>query len=398
MGALQIPAHSAVVIPSQLAAISRQRLIGIPAFLTFIAFLLVVGGGRVWAASGFPVGDAAFHTYAEVSAELSQVAAANPDIARLSSIGTSTQGRQLWLLKISDNVATDEAEPEVLFTGLMHAREHLTVEQSLALIHWLTDGYAADPEVQGIVNGTEVWVMPMLNPDGGEFDIKGGRYHNWRKNRQPNAGSTAVGTDLNRNFPYHWGCCGGSSGNPQAITYRGAQPLSAPEARAERDFVRSRVIGGVQQLRLALSFHSYGAQILYPYGYTKSPSPPDMRPEDYAAMKGLAEGMADLNGYSPIQGSQNYVSSGGFGDWAYGTQRILVFTIELAPATKTDGGFYPAGSRIGELTQANRAALLWFMEQAPCPYDAAGITNNCASTASAAAGSAARSAHPERLN
>lgn len=366
-----------MVISASWTVATRRRLIGVPAFVAFIAVLLIVGGSRASAASDFPVGDAAFHTYAEVAAELRQVAAAHPDIARLSSIGTSYKGRQLWILKISDNVGVDEPEPEVLFTGLMHAREHLTVEQSIALIHWLTEGYAADPEVQGIVDGTEVWVIPMINPDGGQFDINSGRYHNWRKNRQPNPGSTAVGTDLNRNFPYHWGCCGGSSSNPQAITYRGARPLSAPEARAERDFVRSRVIGGIQQLRLAISFHSYGAQILYPYGYTKNPSPPDMRPEDYAAMKSLAQGMANRNGYSPIQGSGNYLSSGGFGDWSYGTQRILVFTIELAPRTRTDGGFYPAGSRIAELTQANRAALLWFMRQAPCPYDAAGITHDC---------------------
>jgi hypothetical protein len=345
------------------------------------ALLLVLGvsgaSGASPSTSHFPVGDNAFHTYAEVTAELHQIAAAHPDIARLSSIGKSYQGRQLWILKISDNVGVDEAQPEVLFTGLTHAREHLTVEQAMAVIHWLTDGYASDPQIQGIVRSTEIWVVPMINPDGGEYDIKNGRYHNWRKDRQPTPGSTAIGTDINRNFPYHWGCCGGSSANPLAITYRGPAPLSTPEARAEAKFVRSRVIGGQQQIRLAISFHSFGAQVLYEYGYTTDPRPVDMPRKDHKALVALARGIASRNGYHALQGSHNYITSGGFGDWAFGTQQILHFTIELAPRTPSDGGFYPAGSRIAALTQNNRSALLWFIAQAPCPYDAAGLTHLC---------------------
>lgn len=351
--------------------------------LSAVAVLLVLGvsgaSGASPSTAHFPVGDDAYHTYAEVTTELHQIATAHPDIAQLSSIGRSYEGRQLWILKISDNVGVDEAQPEVLFTGLTHAREHLTVEQAMAVIHWLTDGYASDPQVHGIVGSTEIWVVPMINPDGGEYDIKNGRYHNWRKDRQPTPGSTAIGTDINRNFPYHWGCCGGSSANPFAITYRGPAPLSTPEARAERNFVRARVIGGQQQIRLAISFHSFGAQVLYEYGYTKDPLPVDMRAHDHRALVALAAGIAARNGYQPKQGSHNYITSGGFGDWSYGTQRILHFTIELAPRTTSDGGFYPAGSRITELTQNNRSALLWFMAQARCPYDAAGITHLCGS-------------------
>lgn len=342
----RICVHAAGLFPSSpLRALSRGPLAAVAAF---VALLLSVGPAQAAsiATAQFPVGDQAFHTYPEVTQELHDIALAHPDITRLSSIGTSYEGRQLWIMKVSDNVGVDEPEPEVLFTGLTHAREHLTVEQTLALIHWLVDGYASDPQVRSLVNATEIWVIPMINPDGGEFDIKNGRYHNWRKDRQPTPGSSAIGTDINRNFSYHWRCCGGSSSNPFAITYRGPRPFSTPEAKAERDFVRSRVIGGQQQLRLEISFHSYGSQVIYEYGYTKDPLPPDMVPNDHRALVALARGIASRNGYRALQGSHNYISSGGFGDWSYGTQQILHFTIELAPSTPSAGGFYPAGSLI----------------------------------------------------
>ena len=133
-------------------------------------------------------------------------------------------------VKISDNVATDETEPEVLFTHHQHAREHLTVEMAIYLLRLFTGGYGTDAQLTRLVNSREIWILPDVNPDGGEYDIATGSYRSWRKNRQPNAGTTAVGTDLNRNWPFRWGCCGGSSGSPSSATYRGSAPLSTPEA------------------------------------------------------------------------------------------------------------------------------------------------------------------------
>ena len=138
------------------------------------------------------------------------------------SIGESYQGRDIWAAKISDNVHDDESEPEVLIDALHHAREHLTVEQALATLRWLTRDYATDGTVRSLVNGREIFIIFALNPDGMRFDLTGNPFRAWRKNRQPNAGSTAVGTDLNRNYGYKWGCCGGSSGGPSALQYRGA--------------------------------------------------------------------------------------------------------------------------------------------------------------------------------
>src|ERR1041384_4591260 len=104
------------------------------------------------------------------------------------------------MVKISDNVGTDEAEPEILFNSQQHAREHLTVEMALYLLRLFTDSYATDARVRDIVNSREIWIVPTVNPDGSEYDVSSGQYRGWRKNRQPNAGSNYVGTDLNRNW------------------------------------------------------------------------------------------------------------------------------------------------------------------------------------------------------
>jgi hypothetical protein len=372
-------------VPGEFVTAARRLLSRAPTAgaLVLVASMLVASPVAA-KTHDFPKGDEAYHTYPELTTELQAIAAAHPDIAALSSIGKSYQGRDLWMLKISDNVTADENEPEVLITGLTHAREHLTVEQALALINWLVDGYGSDPRITQLVDTTEIWIAPMLNPDGGQYDIRKGSYHLWRKNRQPTPGSSAIGTDINRNYGYRWGCCGGSSSNPYAITYRGPKPWSTPEARAERDFVLSRVVGGKQQIVLDIAFHSFGGQILYPYEYTRKAVPSDMSKRDHRALVALADGVAARNGYTPMQGSHLYITDGSFGDWAYGSQRILHLTIELMPRTTQEGGFYPPGSEIGKLTKNNRAALLWFIAQAQCPYDAAGLTHLCSSTSGTA--------------
>ena len=96
-------------------------------------------------ATEFPAGYKGYHSYTEVAAETAAVAAAHPDIVQRFSIGKSYQGRELWAVKISDNVATDENEPEVLFDGAHHADEHMGAEMTLQIMHWLVDGYGTDP-------------------------------------------------------------------------------------------------------------------------------------------------------------------------------------------------------------------------------------------------------------
>ncbi|REE99374.1 M14 family metallopeptidase [Thermomonospora umbrina] len=315
----------------------------------------------------FPPADSGYHNFAELTAVVNQTAADHPGIVRTSVIGRSYQGRAIMAIKISDNPGSDENEPEVLFTHHQHAREHLTVEMAVYLLNELTDKYGTDSRVTNLVDNREIWILPDLNPDGGEYDIAAGTYRSWRKNRQPNPGSTYVGTDLNRNWAYNWGCCGGSSPSPSSVTYRGSAPESAPEVKVVADFVRSRVIAGRQQIRAAIDFHTYSELILWPYGYTYADTGPGLTQDDRNAHAALGQNMATTNGYTPEQSSDLYITDGTINDWMWGVHKIFNYTFEMYPRTASPG-FYPPDEVIGRETTRNREAVLRLMEYADCVY------------------------------
>lgn len=319
----------------------------------------------------FPSGDSRYHNYAEMTAEINTAVAAHPSLVSRRVIGTSYQGRDIVALKISDNVGTDEAEPEVLFTHHQHAREHLTVEMALYLLRELTSGYGSDARITGLVNSREIWIVPDLNPDGGEYDIATGSYRSWRKNRQPNSGSSAVGTDLNRNWAYRWGCCGGSSGSASSETYRGARAESAPEVKVVADFVRGRVVGGKQQITAGIDFHTYSELVLWPFGYTYSDTTTGMTADDRNAFAAVGRKMAASNGYTPEQASDLYITDGSIDDWLWGDQRIFSYTFEMYPRSG-GGGFYPPDEVIERETSRNRDAVLQLLENADCMYRSIG--------------------------
>jgi carboxypeptidase T len=322
--------------------------------------------------AAFPPDDANYHSYQEMTDESLAIANAYPSIVSRQSIGTSYEGsRQIWALKISDNVGDDEAEPEVLFTHNQHAREHLTVEMAMYLLNELTSQYGTDSRITNAVNTREIWIVPSMNPDGAEYDVATGSYRMWRKNRQPNAGSTAVGTDLNRNWGWQWGCCGGSSGTFSSETYRGPTPFSAPETQRVRDFVDSRVVGGAQQIKAAIDFHTYSELVLWPYGYTTADIAPGMTADDRNALAALGTNMAATNGYTPEQASDLYIADGAIDDWLWGQHKIFGYTFEMYPTTSSPG-FYPPDEVIGAQTSRNREAVLRLLEAADCPYRAIG--------------------------
>ncbi|WP_291413557.1 M14 family metallopeptidase [Actinophytocola sp.] len=322
----------------------------------------------------FPPADSNYHNYAEMTAEINTALAAHPTLVSRQVIGRSYQNRDIVALKISDNVGTDENEPEVLFTHHQHAREHLTVEMALYLLNELTDKYGTDSRITNLVDSREIWIVPDMNPDGGEYDISTGSYAGWRKNRQPNSGSSAVGTDLNRNWPYQWGCCGGSSGSPSSETYRGASGGSAPEVSVVMSFVRSRIVGGVQQIRTNIDFHTFSELVLWPYGYTYNNTAPGMTQQDYNTFSTLGQQMAATNDYTPEQASDLYITDGSIDDWLWGDQRIYSFTFEMYPSSGGISGFYPPDEVIGRETSRNREAVLHLLDYSDCPPRVIGVT------------------------
>lgn len=314
------------------------------------------------ASAAEPAGYSYFHTYAEMGAVIDAAAAQHPNIAVKFSMGQSYQGRSIRALRLTaDAGAGNHGRPEVFINGLMHGRERASSELAIHMIEVLSNNYGLDTplgrRVTNILKSTVVYVAPMMNPDGGEFDFQGGQVRKWRKNRQAIPGSSAIGIDLNRQFAYTWGCCGGSSGNPSSDFYRGPEPWFAPETRAYRNFVNDRS----QRLAGILSLHSAGRQVLWPYAYTKQDVPIDMTAEDHRAFVALGRGMAQRNGYRAEQASDLYIVDGDQDDWAYGQHDIFAFTIEMAKGSAKR--YYPSQSELNADLRRNRKAILWFLEQ-----------------------------------
>ena len=345
-------------------------------WLGLVLALATTGGAAAPAAADFPPADRGYHNYAEVAAEAAKLERDYPALVRRFSIGKSWEGRDLWALKISDNVAVDEAEPEVLFDAGQHAREPLSVEMALYLLDELTGKYTSDARIRSAVDSREIWIVPNVNPDGSEYDISpGDGYLYWRKNRQ------GSGTDLNRNWGYQWGCCNGSTTNPAGETYRGAAPFSAPETAALHDFVLSRRVGGVQQIKTSIDFHTYGELVMWPFAYTYDDTAPGMTLDQREAFAALGRSMAQSNGFTPQQTSELYISDGNLRDWFWGSQGIFAYGFELWGG---QGGFHPPDEAIVEQTSRNREAALQLVEAADCPYRPAGMeVKYCGATAPA---------------
>ncbi|MDK1475142.1 M14 family metallopeptidase [Streptomyces sp. 549] len=313
-----------------------------------------------------------YHSYARMSAAVDTLVRQYPDLMSRRVIGRSHQGREIFAVKVSSNVRVDENKPEVLFTHNMHAREHLTTEMALYMLREFGTRYGSDARITRMLDQREVWIVPSLNPDGKVYDQDSGTWRNWRKNRQPNSGSTAIGTDINRNFNYRWGCCGGSSTSPSSQTYRGRAAESGPETKVIADFVRSRVIGGKQQITAHIDWHTYGELVLWPYGYTYADTAAGLTQDDRDAHAAVGTQMARSNGYRPQQSSDLYITDGTIGDWMWGSQKIFTYTFEMYPPSGHRDGFYPPGSVIDRETARNREAVLLLLENADCMYRSIG--------------------------
>jgi carboxypeptidase T len=312
----------------------------------------------------FPAADAAYHDYSELTNELRALETANPDLVKMFSIGKSVENREIWAIHINSDPealrTSQSGKPGAIFMGAHHAREHLSVEVPLMLAQHLLRN-RNDATIKNLLNSRDIWIIPLVNPDGAEYDISSNRYKVWRKNRRSNRGGT-YGVDLNRNYSYRWGT-GGSSTNPSEDTYMGPQPFSEPETVAVRDFVRSQ-----PNAKILLSFHSFSELILYPWGHTNDPI---SVPRDFNAFRAMATTMSRWNGYKAQAASDLYIASGDTVDWAYGELGIFAFTFELSPAAgwwPSPGDFYPGVPAIASTFQANIKPCLYLIDLADDPY------------------------------
>ena len=308
----------------------------------------------------FPNGYSEYHDYAEQLAEITSLSETYPAITELFSIGQSNEGNELYCLKISDNPDQDETdEGAVVIVALHHAREILSPEVALYTARTLLESYATDEMIAAFIDNREIYIIPSLNPDGGEYDHLGGRFKLWRKNRNDNDGSFCKGVDLNRNYSYKWGGAG-STNLKCDLTYRGTEAFSEPETTALRDFVLAHA-----NVHTLVSLHTYSELILYPWGYTRDPIETHV---DQITFSTMANYMAEQNGYTPQQAAELYPTTGDTTDWAYGELGIFAFTYELSPASPFGGAFYPKPDVFDRALPDNYAALLLAIGLANDPY------------------------------
>lgn len=306
----------------------------------------------------FPERDAIYHNYKEMESALRGMAASAPDLASVFSIGKSVQGRDMLAIRLNTSArgTASSTKPGIVFLGTHHAREHLSTDVPLRLAKHIIDN-RAQPEIAALLEKRDVYFVPMVNPDGVEYDIEGGRYHMHRKNMAQNAdGSTGV--DLNRNYAWRWGGPGASP-DPRSDTYHGPSAFSEPESRAVKAFVEAR-----PNLKVLLSYHTFSELILYPWGGSDDPIPQEQPRKAFVAM---AQEMAKMTGYTPQQSSDLYVATGDTCDWAWGEKGIYAFTFELTPKSMWDGGFYPGAAAVAKTLQANIRPALYLIDLADDP-------------------------------
>jgi carboxypeptidase T len=258
-----------------------------------------------------------YYSYAEMETAINTLVATYPNIAQKFSIGKSAQNRDIWAVKISDNIILEESdEPDVLYMGLQHAREAIGGSSMIFFMQYLCELYNVDSRIKSLVDAREFYIIPCVNPDGWEYNrLNGGAGSGWRKNRRLITGTT-YGVDLNRNYGVDWGSCANvtcgsaascGSSSPSSDTYYGSSAFSEPETRAVRDLCYSK------NFVAAIDQHSYGPYYSLPYGKTSR----TLTTEESKFFKYIPALMGQYNGMRAGNSCESvgYEVAGGVKDW-----------------------------------------------------------------------------------
>jgi hypothetical protein len=298
-----------------------------------------------------------YYTYSEALQELDDMATLFPNLITVKAeigpagnpfltegeVNTNTTpsigSNPIYWVKISDNpTSSTEGEPQVLYTAIHHAREPMSLQQLIFYMWYLLENYDSDPVVKGIVDTTELYFIPVINPDGylhiEHTNPEGGGL--WRKNRKINAPGV-FGVDNNRNYDCNitsgttWGGAGASA-DPSADTYHGTSAFSEIENQAVKWFVEQH------NFVLAINHHSFGEYISYPFGYANVATP------DESIFQNITNEMTFYNQYDAVR---NWPFAGNSDDFMYATvgthNKILSMTAEVGDV------FWPAASRIEDI-------------------------------------------------
>jgi hypothetical protein len=315
---------------------------------------------RKAAAASF--GPGGYRGYAAILAELRAVAAAHPDLITLQDLGPSWEAahnltdRRLWAARVTG--PGGDPRPGVLYLGAYHAREVVTPELAVRTLHMFVDDYGRDPLLTYLVDSRQIWIVPIVNPDGYARVEAGAEW--WRKNGNPTADCGAApgtsanvvhpGVDLNRNHSFTWNAGGGAAADPCGETYQGPSAASEPETAAIQRLVTGR------PFTTLISWHSYGNVVLWPWGYKA-----DSRGAD-PVLDALGGRLARLTGYrGGPSGSTLYLTSGELTDWAWGARGVGGVTIEVGAASDSVDAnpFTPPYRNLDRYWSENKPAALY---------------------------------------
>ena len=326
--------------------------------------------GQVKGIPGYPC----YRTVEETYATAAAIAAAYPHLATWIDIGDSWEkvtpggnpGYDLMVLRLT-NSAIPGPKPKLFVMSAIHAREYATAELVTRFAEYLVSQYGADPDVTWLLDYHEIHLLLHSNPDGRKI-AETGVY--WRKNTDNDDGCTNPnywGTDLNRNYPFYWGCCGGSSTNPCDETYRGPSASSEPETQAVVNYVRAQfpdqrddslsAAAPVTATGIFLDIHSYSELVLWPWGFTASPAP------NGTALQTLGRKFAYFNGYTPEQSYGLYPTDGTTDDFAYGELGLAAYTFEIGTAFFQSCSYFE-----NTIVPENIPALLYAAKVVRTPY------------------------------
>ncbi len=286
---------------------------------------------------GIP-GYACYRTVEETFTTAETLASAHPDIAEVIDAGDSWEktqnadnGYDMLVLHIT-NRAIPGPKPTLFVMSAIHAREYTTAELNTRFAEWLVNGYGVDADATWIVDHHDIHLLLQSNPDGRKKAETG---LSWRKNTDNNycANSNNRGVDLNRNFAFQWGCCGGSSSSQCSATYRGPSPASEPEVQTVQNYIatifpdqREDPIGAAAPITATgvfMDLHSYSQLVLWPWGFTNQET------GNAPAFRTLGRKFALYNNYEPIQAIELYPTDGTTDDYAYGELGVAAYTFEL---------------------------------------------------------------------
>jgi len=312
-----------------------------------------------------------YHSYAQMKTLMSNMAQNYPSICKFDSIGQTYLGETVYCVKISDNPGTEDPnEPDVLIMGVHHAREWAAAETPLFIADSLTKAYSSNSTIKTAVDSREIWVVPVVNVDGYNYDYPGQNW--WRKNRQPYGGAT--GTDLNRTYNGScnwdrfgdWGVIpsGGSvthyPSNEVFCGPYGAGPdgNSAPADRNIENLVRNH------EFNFTESFHSSGELVLWPWGYASTNPPNNSAIVSYGTTTASMIHRVGSGYYDPSQSCGLYPTSGDTDGWIFGWYHYVNGTNCVSFTNEIGTSFYQPTGDLDYICRQNFKGIFYMIQQA----------------------------------